>query len=104
MLCVPGSRPDCGVFREFQIDEEKPSGKVEPVEPVVVASNTGIVNRLNGQIIDIDKGQVMTKITIKVGDNYISSIMPAEEFLQSQKKLGDTVGIAIKSFNVKLMV
>jgi len=104
MLCVPGSKPDCGVFREFQSETEKPLEKVESVESAAVVTNTGIMNRLNGQIIDIDKGQIMTKITFKVGDIFISSIMPTEDFLQSGKKLGDPASIAIKSFNVKLMV
>ena len=104
MLCVPGSKPDCGVFREFQSEPETPQGKVEPVESVAVVTNAGIVNRLQGQIIDIDQAQFMTRVICKIGDNHISSIMPTEDFLQSGKKLGDTVGILIKSFNVKLMV
>lgn len=104
MLCVPGSKPDCGVFREFQSETEKPLTKAEPVESAAVVTNTGIMNRLHGQIIDIDQGQIMTRVTFKVGDNFMSSIMPTEDFLQSGKKLGDAANIAIKSFNVKLMV
>jgi molybdopterin-binding protein len=104
MLCVPGSKPDCGVFREFQTETEKPLEKAESVESAAVVTNTGIMNRLHGQIIDIDQGQIMTRVTFKVGDNFISSIMSTEDFLQSGKKLGDAANIAIKSFNVKLMV
>lgn len=104
VLCVPGSKPDCGVFHEFQSETQKPSLKVEPLESTDVITNTGIVNRLKCQIIDIDQAQVMTRITFKIGDNFISSIMPTEDFLKSGKKIGDSASIAIKSFNVKLMV
>ena len=98
------SQIDCGVFREFQSETEKPLAKAEPVESAADVTNTGIMNRLHGQIIDIDQGQIMTRVTFKVGDNFMSSIMPTEDFLQSGKKLGDAANIAIKSFNVKLMV
>lgn len=104
MLCVPGSKPDYWGVPGISIWIREASGEVEPVESAAVVTNTGIMNRLNGQIMDIDQGQIMTRITFKIGDNFISSIMPTEDFLQSGKKLGDAASIAIKSFNVKLMV
>lgn len=108
MLCVPGTKAECGVFLEY-LDEMGKSVKPEKHESSkprigIANANSGIMNRLYGQIIDIDKGQIMTKVTLSIGDNFFSTIMPTEDFIQSKKKLGDTAGIAIKSFNVKLMV
>jgi hypothetical protein len=104
MLCVPGTKAECGVFLEFQSNEERPVDEPISIKPVASITNTGIMNRLQGQIVDINQGQVMARTIIKVGENYISSIIPAEDFLKSGKQLGDTVSIAFTSFNVKLMV
>ena len=103
VLCIPGSKPDCGVFKDFQSQAEEPTGKLVP-DTTAVITNTGVMNRLQGEIVDVDQGQVMAKIIIKAGNHYISSIMPVEEFIKSGKRLGDKINIAIKSDNVKLMV
>lgn len=103
VLCIPGSKPDCGVFKDFQGQAEEPTGKLIP-DTTAVITNTGVMNRLQGEIVDVDQGQVMAKVIIKVGDNYLSSIIPVEDFINSGKSLGDKTNLAIRSFDVKLMV
>jgi molybdopterin-binding protein len=66
--------------------------------------NTGLVNRLSGQIVAIDEGEQMTRISLKVGENLLTTIMPREEFRLSGFKLGNEAAVAIKAFNVKLML
>lgn len=110
VLCVPGTKAECGVFREYLDDLEGTSAvkkhvidKSETFPSFTNIRNKGIVNRLTGQIVEVTEGQVMANLIIKIGDNYISSIMPIEEFVELGKKVGDTVSIAFKASNVKLM-
>ncbi|HHW61212.1 MAG TPA: hypothetical protein GX404_04835 [Syntrophomonadaceae bacterium] len=110
VLCVPGTKAECGIFSEYFDDwEESSAVKKHVIDKSEVSPaysnirNKGIVNRLTGQIVKVTEGQVMANLIIKIGDNYISSIMPIEEFVESEKKVGDTVSIAFKASNVKLM-
>lgn len=110
VLCVPGTKAECAAFNEFLCMEEIPivkrhvTNKSEAALIEQSIPNSGIMNRLTGQIVEIVEGQVMAKLTIKVENNYISSLMPIDEFNESRRNVGDTVSIAFKSVNVKLMV
>lgn len=122
VVCVPGTRAQCSVYLDYLEEAESPPRISKPLrtttdfvntqlacnsgpsESATDITNTGIINRLQGEIVDIDQGEVMAKIVVKVRGNYICSMMPAGEFLKSGKQVGDKVGIAFKSVNVKLMV
>ena len=65
--------------------------------------NSGLVNWFKGPIVNIIEGELMIQITILSGDNYITSIMPKEEFFTFRKTIGDVVTVAIRSFDVSLM-
>ncbi|PKM75948.1 MAG: hypothetical protein CVU90_14935 [Firmicutes bacterium HGW-Firmicutes-15] len=67
-------------------------------------TNRGLVNWLTGQIVKVVKGDVMAHINIKIGDNYVSSIMSLKEFEDTGKNEGDTITTVFKATNVKIML
>jgi molybdopterin-binding protein len=103
----------CEVYTEYYgLGETKPAKKLFIGETIVsnekIAANEftdrGLVNWLTGQIVKVVKCDVMAHINIKIGDNYISSIIPLKEYEDIGKKEGDTVTIVFKSVNVKIML
>lgn len=67
-------------------------------------ANKGLVNRLSGIIVAVDEGEYMARITLNVGENLLTTIMPKEKFKISGYKLGDQAAAAFKALNVKLML
>jgi len=63
----------------------------------------GWLNKMEGEIVNIIEGDHMAQVTIKSGDNYISSVMPIQEFKNRGHKKGDTVQVVIKAVNVVIM-
>jgi molybdopterin-binding protein len=101
-----GSDEECEAYSDFY----GWFNKTLPIQPVnfsgsstLKVTNQGLINWLKGPIIDIVEGDFMAQVTIQVGDNCITSIMPKEKFITSNKKIGDVITVAIKSFNVKMM-
>ena len=59
-------------------------------------------NRLIGKITKIKLGDVMAHIVVKVGDNYVESIISRASAVEMKLKVGDTVGAVIKATEVML--
>jgi len=111
-ICT-GSQKECDTYHEFYGMEGTPDVIVQFADgPAIISSaatdhkimNKGIINRLPGRIINVIEGEVMAQMTIDIGlDNYVSTIMPIEKYLESGKTIGDLVTIAFKAFNVVVM-
>jgi molybdopterin-binding protein len=108
-----GTEEQCEVYTEYYGLEEKQIVETqfsddyivsqEAITPTV-ATNRGLINWLTGQIVKVVRGDVMAQVTVKIGDNYVSSIMPLKEFEDTGKNEGDTVTTVFKATNVKIML
>ncbi|NLL85622.1 MAG: hypothetical protein GX229_03795, partial [Syntrophomonadaceae bacterium] len=46
----------------------------------------------------------MARISLQVGENLLTTIMPRDKFRLSGYKLGDEAAVAFKALNVRLML
>jgi molybdopterin-binding protein len=60
-------------------------------------------NQLTGRITDIQVGEVMAHVSVRVGKNVIESVITRRSAEQLNLKKGDTVTAIIKSTEVMLM-
>jgi molybdopterin-binding protein len=60
-------------------------------------------NQLTGRIIEIQLGDVMAHVSLRVGKNVIESVITRRSAEQLGLKKGDTVTAIIKSTEVMLM-
>ena len=60
-------------------------------------------NHLRGTIQDILLGTVTAKVTVKVGENLIESVITRQSVEEMGLKVGDTVTAVIKSTEVMIM-
>jgi molybdopterin-binding protein len=60
-------------------------------------------NQLTGRITDIQLGEVMAHVSVRVGKNLIESVITRRSAEQLNLKKGDTVTAIIKSTEVMLM-
>jgi len=60
-------------------------------------------NQLKGRIIDIQLGEVMAHVSVRVGKNVVESVITRRSAEQLNLKKGDTVTAIIKSTEVMLM-
>lgn len=63
----------------------------------------GVRNQLTGKVTEIIKGDVMSQVTVKIGDNEITSVMTTESLTEAGFMEGDTVTALIKAINVVLV-
>jgi len=106
-----GTEEECEAYQEFlswREQENSPAVDCQTCEinqksSSINTANRGLINRLTGSIVEVVEGDIMAQVTIKTGDNYITSITPRDAFIASGKKIGDIITVAIKSFNVKMM-
>ena len=59
-------------------------------------------NHLVGKIIELEFGDVMAHVVIKVGDNLVESVITRRSAEEMALKVGDTVTAVIKSTEVML--
>jgi molybdopterin-binding protein len=59
-------------------------------------------NRLKGKIIELELGEVMAHVVVKVGDNLVESVITKRSAEEMKLKVGDTVSAIIKSTEVML--
>ena len=104
---------ECEAYHEYYGMGETNTKKEQSANDTVVSqdilspqevTNRGWMNWLPGQIVKVVKSDIMAQLTIKIGDNYVSSIMPIERFEETGKKEGDTVTTVFKAVNVKIML
>ena len=60
-------------------------------------------NQLTGRITDIQLGEVMAHVSVRVGKNLIESVITRRSAEQLNLKKGDSVTAIIKSTEVMLM-
>ncbi len=96
------SEEECEVFQSLSIGST--DHIEEPSTSHKLPANKGLVNRLSGKIVSIDEGEYMARITLNVGENLLTTIMPKEKFKISGYKMGDQAAVAFKALNVKLML
>ncbi|NLG32903.1 MAG: TOBE domain-containing protein [Syntrophomonadaceae bacterium] len=63
----------------------------------------GVRNRFTGKIVEIVAGEVMSQVTVQVGDNTITSVMTTESLKDAGFKQGDMVTALTKAINVVLV-
>ena len=59
-------------------------------------------NRLEGEIVELQHGGVMTHVVIRVGQNLIESVITKRSADEMKLKVGDKVSAVIKSTEVML--
>lgn len=59
-------------------------------------------NKLEGKITGLQLGGVMAHVVVKVGNNFIESVITRRSAEEMKLKIGDTVVAAIKSTEVML--
>lgn len=57
-------------------------------------------NSLQGKVVDISKGQVVAKVKVDVGGQFITSLVSVEAIDDLALKVGDSVSAIIKSSEV----
>jgi molybdopterin-binding protein len=57
-------------------------------------------NNLKGKVVDISKGQVVAKVKVDVGGQFITSLVSIEAVDDLELKVGDTVSAFIKASEV----
>lgn len=65
--------------------------------------NAGVRNQLTGTVSDIQSGEVMSQVTIKVGDNEICSVMTTSSVQQAGFQVGDQATALVKAASVVLV-
>jgi len=60
-------------------------------------------NQLKGRIIDVQLGEVMAHVSVRVGKNVVESVITRRSAEQLNLKKGDAVTAIVKSTEVMLM-
>ena len=64
----------------------------------------GARNRLEGKVIDIKRGSVMSQVRVKLaGGAQMESVMTLDSLDDMKLKVGDKVRVAVKAVNVLLL-
>jgi len=66
-------------------------------------ANLGLMNWFTGVIERISTGDIMALVTIRCGEQRLTSMLSLQKLHEMQYKVGDTVSVAIKAVNVVLM-
>lgn len=59
-------------------------------------------NRLSGKVIEVEFGDVMAHVVVRVGKNLVESVITRRSAEEMKLKVGDTVSAVIKSTEVML--
>lgn len=65
--------------------------------------DVGVRNQLTGTIKKIKSGEVMSQVTLSVGDYEVTSVMTTDSLNEADFKEGDTATALIKAINVVLV-
>ncbi|MFY9140461.1 MAG: TOBE domain-containing protein [Thermacetogeniaceae bacterium] len=63
----------------------------------------GVRNQLSGRITEIKTGDIMSQVSMQVGDNEITSVMTTESLKEAGLKEGDTATALIKAIHVVMV-
>ena len=101
------SEEECEAFHQHLQGETEPFSEYQTgiiTESCRLPANKGLVNRMEGRIVEIDEGDYMARVTLNIGDNLLTTVMPLEKFRNTGYKLGDQAAVAFKALNVKMML
>ena len=59
-------------------------------------------NRLEGKVVEIEVGDIVVHVVVRVGDNVIESVITKRSAEEMKLKVGDTLSAVIKSTEVML--
>jgi molybdopterin-binding protein len=59
-------------------------------------------NQLRGEVVEVNLGDIMAHVVVRVGENQIESVITRRSAEQLGLKKGDTVTVVIKSTEVML--
>ncbi|MGE4278286.1 MAG: molybdopterin-binding protein [Magnetospirillum sp.] len=59
-------------------------------------------NALKGKVVDIAKGQIVAKVKVDVGGQFVTSLISVEAIDDLDLKVGDSVEAIVKSTEVML--
>ncbi|MBI2239677.1 MAG: TOBE domain-containing protein [Magnetospirillum gryphiswaldense] len=59
-------------------------------------------NALKGKVVDIAKGQIVAKVKVDIGGQFVTSLVSVEAIDDLDLKIGDSVDAIIKSTEVML--
>jgi molybdopterin-binding protein len=59
-------------------------------------------NRLEGKVVELEVGDILAHIVVRVGENVIESVITRRSAEEMKLKVGDTVSAVIKSTEVML--
>jgi molybdopterin-binding protein len=59
-------------------------------------------NQIQGEVVEVNLGDIMAHIVVRVGDNHIESVITRRSAEQLGLKQGDNVTVVIKSTEVML--
>ncbi|MBA2692961.1 MAG: TOBE domain-containing protein [Rubrobacter sp.] len=60
-------------------------------------------NRLPGTVVGVEKGDVVAKVTVRVGDNHVVSLISRESAEEMELEAGKEVMALVKATDVMLM-
>ena len=64
----------------------------------------GARNRIEGEVVDIKKGTVMSQVRVRIaGGTEMESVMTIDSMQDMGLKVGDKVKVAVKAVNVLLI-
>lgn len=96
---------ECEAYKEINgVGQIVFADAAEPQTPTHnLPANLGLMNWFTGVIDRISTGAVMALVTIRCGDQRLTSMVPVSKLHELQYQVGDTVSVAIKAVNVVLM-
>lgn len=65
--------------------------------------DVGVRNQLTGTVKSIKSGDVMSQVTLSVGDYEVTSVMTTDSLKEAGFKEGDTATALIKAINVVMV-
>lgn len=60
-------------------------------------------NRLPGTVVEVEKGDVVAKVTMRVGDNHVVSLISRESAEEMNLEVGKEVMALVKATDVMIM-
>lgn len=104
--CYCTGESDC-IYEDLGIAKSSENlaskAKISSREHQAVLTNRGLVNWLTGPIVALVEGETMFMVTIQVGSQLLTSMIPRQIFVSLNYKIGDQVTFAIKALNVKIL-
>ncbi|MGZ5208929.1 MAG: hypothetical protein ACXWB0_07910 [Sulfuricurvum sp.] len=78
---------------------------IQETRPILIAEPlSGIANTLQGKIEKIDKGEILTRITVNIGEEYLCVLTDTQTFKTFPSAIDQNVFVAFKATDVAIEV